>query len=271
MRQRLERPRTLRRVMPFGVVPDSEHQQANETRRSGRAVVMPMLALLVMACGLAALAPAHAMAAPVKIVLVGDSTTAQHTGWGGLFCGLRVQSIVSCLPLGRGGRTPQTYLADGSWELALAEASVTHYDARYILIQLGQNGAGSNAEAGSFSTILERFVTDAKRVGARPVLLTPLAPRRFRDGVLVNPMAEMSAEVRAVAEKTHVPLLDLNTATAALYTQMGADATATIARGNSTSKPDYVHLNRQGAELVSELVATALVEAVPSLSRYIRR
>ena len=58
-----------------------------------------------------------------KIILVGDSTTAVQGGWGGSFCAEHVTSFAACVNLARGGRSSGSYIAEGSWELALAEAT----------------------------------------------------------------------------------------------------------------------------------------------------
>src|SRR5688500_12322530 len=82
------------------------------------------LALAVGAMGVAA---ARAQDAPVpirasKLILIGDSTVAVQGGWGGSFCSEHVTSFVACVNLGRGGRSSGSYLSEGSWNLALAEA-----------------------------------------------------------------------------------------------------------------------------------------------------
>ena len=56
---------------------------------------------------------------PYKIILVGDSTMAPHSGWGGAFCAHHVKSSVACLNTGRGGRSTRSYRQEGSWDIAL--------------------------------------------------------------------------------------------------------------------------------------------------------
>ena len=69
--------------------------------------------------GVTLLAVASAIAADASgtsphIVLVGDSTTAVGSGWGGSFCAKHVTSNVACVNLGRGGRSSRTYREEGS-------------------------------------------------------------------------------------------------------------------------------------------------------------
>ena len=86
-------------------------------------------ALLAMALAAAALTSPAQAAEPLfkasKIVLVGDSTTAVNSGWGGSFCARHVSSNVACVNLGRGGRSTRTYREEGSWALAVKEMSST--------------------------------------------------------------------------------------------------------------------------------------------------
>src|SRR3546814_20582097 len=74
---------------------------------------------------------------PYKIILVGDSTMAPHSGWGGAFCAHHVESSVACLNGGRGGRSTPSYRQAGSWDIALAESQVPGYRCTLVLIQFG--------------------------------------------------------------------------------------------------------------------------------------
>src|SRR3546814_14676974 len=69
--------------------------------------------------------------AATKIILVGDSTMAPHSGWGGIFCAKHVKSTIACLNAGRGGRSTRSYRQEGGWDIALAEAKVPGYGATY--------------------------------------------------------------------------------------------------------------------------------------------
>lgn len=165
---------------------------------------------------------------PYKVILVGDSTMAPHSGWGGAFCAKHVKSSVACLNLGRGGRSTRSFRAEGSWDAAIAEAKVPGYRARYVVIQFGHNDQStSNAERWTdqtteFPANLRRMVDEVRAAGAEPVLVTPLTRREFRDGKLRNTLASWSEEVRKVATATKTPLVDLNARSAAIAERMGA-------------------------------------------------
>lgn len=242
---------------------------------------------------------------PYKIILVGDSTMAPHSGWGGAFCAKHVKSSVACLNTGRGGRSTRSFRQEGSWAIALAEAKVPGYRGTWVLIQFGHNDQSSKSERWTeetteFPANLKRFVAEVRAAGATPVLVTPLTRREFRDGKLHNTLASWSDQVRAVAKAEGVALVDLNALSAAQTQKMGAETATQLAqvppnaeelaaakagttlpprpappappaiegdgpRGQVTHKFDYTHLGDIGAEVTARLVAQALAQAVPAL------
>lgn len=173
---------------------------------------------------------------PYKVILVGDSTMAPNSGWGGAFCARHVKWKVACLNLARGARSTRSFRSEGGWDLALAEMKVPGYRAVYVLIQMGHNDQARNKperwtdEATEFPDNLRRFVKEARAAGAIPVLITPLSRREFREGRLDNTLASWSDQVRKVAADLKVPLIDLNARSAALVQQLGPVAAMDFAQ-----------------------------------------
>jgi lysophospholipase L1-like esterase len=182
-----------------------------------------------------------AVAAPVKpiravkIILVGDSTTAVHSGWGGSFCALHVTSFAACVNMARGGRSTRSYREEGSWKLVLAEARSRGFEDTWILIQFGHNDqpgkpGRSTDLATEFPANLRGYVAEALKAGAHPVLLTPLARRQFVAGQLQNDLAPWAAAVVQVAAEKHVPVVDLNALSARAVQEMGPIAANKLAQ-----------------------------------------
>ncbi len=173
--------------------------------------------------------PAVPAATPIrasKIILVGDSTTAVLSGWGGAFCAEHVTSFAACVNLARGGRSSGSYIAEGSWELALAEMRTPGFVNTWVLIQFGHNDqpgkpGRSTDLATEFPANLRRYVNEARAAGAKPVLLTPLTRRMFEDGHLKNDLAPWAEAARRVAAEMNVPLIDLNARSSAAVQAMG--------------------------------------------------
>ncbi|OWR00015.1 rhamnogalacturonan acetylesterase [Sphingopyxis witflariensis] len=242
---------------------------------------------------------------PYKVILVGDSTMAPHSGWGGAFCAQHVKSSVACLNTGRGGRSTRSYRQEGGWDIILAEAGVPGYRETYVLIQFGHNDQSTKPERRTdetteFPANLRRFVEEVRAKGAIPVLVTPLTRREFKDGKLKNSLASWSDQVRGVAKALDVPLVDLNALSAAQVQEMGAEMATKLAqeaptaeelaaaragttlparpappapppiegdgaRGQVTRKFDYTHVGDIGAEVTARLVTQGLARVAPGL------
>lgn len=235
-----------------------------------------------------------------KIILVGDSTTAVGSGWGGAFCGQHVLSALACVNLGRQGRSTSTYRAEGSWDLALNEMATPGYQSVWVLIQFGHNdqpGKRSSTDlATQFPANLRVYVAEARARGARPVLLTPLTRRHFKNGQLQNTLVPWADAIRAVASETNTPLIDLNASSAELVQRLGAldaarlspgapppDFAPAMLAGNTPPTPpaspppatahgrhvddfDYTHLGPEGAAVIAALVARDLIAVAPELA-----
>ena len=161
-----------------------------------------------------------------KIVLVGDSTTAVQGGWGPAFCAAHVASFVACINLARGGRSSYSYRAEGSWDIALQEMRPGAYRNVYVLIQFGHNDQPGKPGRSTdliteFPDNLRRYVRETRAAGATPVLVTPLTRRQFRQGQLVNDLADWADATRKVASELDVPLLDLHARSTATVQAMG--------------------------------------------------
>jgi lysophospholipase L1-like esterase len=171
-----------------------------------------------------------------KIILVGDSTTAPHSGWGGAFCAHHVKWRIACLNLARGARSTRSYRSEGAWALALHEMKAPGYKEVFVLIQMGHNDQARHKperwteETTEYPDNLRRFVKEARAAGAVPVLLTPLARREFRAGTLDNTLASWSEQVRKVARELKVPLIDLNARSAQAVQQLGPVAAMDLAQ-----------------------------------------
>ena len=172
---------------------------------------------------------------PYKIILVGDSTMAPHSGWASAFCDRHVKSSVACLNVGRGGRSTRSYRAEGSWDIALGEARVPGYKATYVLIQFAHNDQSRVPERWTdleteFPANLRRYVAEVRAAGAIPVLLTPLTRREFAQGRLKSSLEPWSEKIRSVAQELKVPLVDLNARSAAAVAAMGAAEATRLAQ-----------------------------------------
>jgi enterochelin esterase family protein len=248
--------------------------------------------------------------APVRIILVGDSTVALKNGWGPGFCAIATPPV-TCLDMAKNGRSSSSYRAEGSWKNVLDELQRNAaFRATYVLIQFGHNDqpgkpGRSTDLATEFPVNMRRYVNDVLAAGAKPVLVTPLTRRIFRNGTLENDLAPWAEATKKVAAEAGVPVLDLNSDSAAAVQKMGPVEANTLAMApppqaiqetaaSGTSRPapkapaaqnnnlvepkgdpaplfDYTHLGEKGSALFGRMVARELIQAVPALRPYMER
>ena len=171
---------------------------------------------------------------PVRIILVGDSTMAVRSGWGPVFC-TDVVEQVTCVNLAKGGRSSGSYRAEGSWTRVLEELKRnSDFKATYVLIQFGHNDqpgkpGRSTDLATEFPVNLRQYVQDVITNGAKPVLITPLTRRWFKDGKVRNDLEPWAAATKKVAADMGVPVLDLNAESVAAIQKMGPVEANTLA------------------------------------------
>ncbi len=253
-----------------------------------------LFSAIALLCGGVVVTPARRTdLPPVRIILVGDSTMATKSGYGPGFCAQFVPQV-TCVNMAKGGRSSGSYRAEGSWAQVLdALRQNANFHITYVLIQFGHNDqpgkpGRSTDLATEFPANMRRYVEDVKTAGAKPVLVTPLTRRTFRNGNVKDDLGPWADATRKVAADEHVPLLDLNRDSLAAVQKMGPVEANTLAMappppavaesaptGNSAPAPktsapafDYTHLGAKGSAFFGRMVAGELVNAVPDLKPY---
>ncbi len=203
---------------------------------------------------------------PLRIALAGDSTVTEGSGWG---IGFREQcrAQVEALNLARNGRSSRSFIAEGHWQKVLAQKP------SYVLIQFGHNdqpGKGPEREtdaATTYNEFLRRYVDEARAINAKPILVSSLARRNFKDGVIAaDVLTNYATAAREVAAEKNVPLIDLSAISIALLNQAGAAKAAEFDVKNADGSPDRTHLSRKGSATFGKIVAAELVKVAPELS-----
>jgi lysophospholipase L1-like esterase len=141
-----------------------------------------------------------------------------------------------------------------------------------LLVSFGHNDEKAEDPArytepwSTFQEYLSRYLDGARAAGARPILVTPVERRRFTAaGVPYLSHGEYPAAMRALAERTRTPLIDLTALSFALWSKLGPEATKDfflwLDPGVSPNYPDGVadntHFQAHGAIEVARLVVTA--------------
>ena len=218
---------------------------------------------------LAALLPSVLTAAPVRIVLVGDSTVNDEGGWGPGFRA-HFSSGVEVVNLAKNGRSSKSFRDEGLWATALAAKPA------YIIIQFGHNdgpGKGPDREtdaATSYRENLSRYIDEARAIGAQPVLSTSIVRRNFDpDGrIKSDSLLPYVEAARAVAALKHVPLMELYDLTVHQAEALGPDGCKAIDARDAQGKPDHTHLGPKGRQEVGAIAANEFVRVVPAMRPY---
>ncbi|HXC36713.1 MAG TPA: pectinesterase family protein [Candidatus Acidoferrales bacterium] len=206
----------------------------------------------------------------IVIVLVGDSTVNDRTGWGLGFKQFLDTNKIECINVAAGGRSSMSFMREGRWTNALA------LKGDYYLIQFGHNNEpgkpGRSTDMPTFVRNMEQYVDDARAIGAQPVLVTPLTRRQWdpaNPGKIKSSLEPYAADVRKIAAEKNVPLIDLHARSLELYEQLGREkcyefSPAKLVDGKTAY--DGTHLIGPGRVMFARLVVEELRKAVPELS-----
>ena len=222
---------------------------------------------LLAACALSASRAASAPAAPLHIVLVGDSTVTDNAGWGLGFKQFLGDGI-TLTNTSRGGRSSMSFIQEGLWEKALA------LKGDYYLVQFGHNDEpgkpGRSTTEEEYRGYMERYVDEARAAGARPVLVTSLVRRQFKTKdnphKITSSLDSRAEIVRAIAREKDVPLVELHDRSLELCEKLGRDGCLVFSPPKENGQFDGTHLNAEGYVLFGRLVAEELRRVAPELA-----
>ena len=213
--------------------------------------------------------------------MAGDSTMAikatqafPETGWGMPFVHFW-DSSVTVINKSKNGASTRTFNEDGLWQSIVQQAEAGDY----VFIQFGHNDEvptkKSYTTCDEFKNNLKRFISETRSKNAIPVLLTPVARRKFDSTGLTEDTHEVYARlVRYVADDEKVILIELNQKSLALYQQLGVEPSKMLFLHLRKSehpnypdgKEDNTHFSELGARLVAELVLHEIREKIPELA-----
>ena len=230
-----------------------------------RPVMLCLAAILVSASFSAGAAP------KLKIILIGDSTMTDSAGWGLGFKQFLDPEKVELINASRGGRSSMSFMKEGRWTNALA------LKGDYYLIQFGHNNEpgkpGRSTDMATFVANMNQYVDDARSIGAKPILVTPLVRRQWAKGStnqINSSLAPYAAEVRKIAAEKNVPLVELHDRAKELCESLGKqkclEFSPTKINVDGTTAFDGTHLKGEGHVMFARLVVDELRKNVPELA-----
>lgn len=247
-------------------------------------------------------APALAETKPIRVILVGDSTMTDKSGYGKGFCA-QFTPEVTCLNVARGGRSSKSYRVEGLWDNVLKTLSEKDGFAQtYVLIAFGHNDASSRPERHTdieteFPVNMRQLARDVKAAGAVPILVTPLTQRHFRDFRLQADLLPWANATRVVARSEGIALIDLYAVSQKAVQDMGIAESFTLAgqpvpdnvhvavttgttvpakftdasQGQGSQQAfDYGHVGPKGSDYFGKMVVDLWLKADPKIAPYVK-
>lgn len=217
----------------------------------------------------------------ITIWMCGDSTMSikekkanPETGWGMPFVYFW-DSTITIENLAKNGRSTSSFRNEGLWQIVLDKAA----EGDYVFIQFGHNDEVSTKKTYTteveFKNNLKQFVTETRGKKAIPILLTPMARRKFdANGKIEGTHNVYSQIVRDVAKEEKVILFDMDKITQQLYQQFGVENSKLLfLQLKPNEHPNYpdgrddnTHFNELGARLVAQLVLEEIKKQIPELT-----
>ena len=225
------------------------------------------------------LAAAWLLCSSFTIHLMGDSTMAEkdlakagpERGWGMMFQNFLNPDAVKVINYAQNGRSTKSFIDCGLWGKVLEAVQ----PGDYVFIQFGHNDSKLSdstryaAAFGAYQDNLRLFIDDVRSKGGKPVLLTPVARRWFKEnGLDRNCHGDYPAAMKQVAEEKGVVLLDVTTATLDWLEGLGDEASRAYFM-ISTGKDDNTHTVACGARKVTETVCSLIKEQIPEIAEHL--
>lgn len=212
-----------------------------------------------------------------SIFVVGDSTASTYAhrelpraGWGQALP-LALNSGWRVVNRAQSGASSKSFTDSGLAAETLAMLSAGDY----LLISFGHNdektadAARGTYPQSTYKEYLSGFIRGARAAGAHPVLVTPVERRRFDAAANAREShGDYPAAMRELADATGTPLIDLTSASLALWQKLGPQGTTGMFLHTSPGEfPQYpegiqdnTHFRAEGALAVAHLVAQGLQE-----------
>ena len=230
---------------------------------------------LALTAAILSCASAQDSAHTVRITILGDSIDADQPparpiqGWGTyLQDKLTNAHVANCAS---SGRSTKSYLygetgKDGRQIEPKFWIKAQATPADYWLIKFGGNDSHPVTEekhtdpSTDYPANLEIFVETARKLGVRPILVTPFRRPFGSSGRLSSELEPYAAAVHRVAQSQNVPCIDLYAHATEWFLSLGP-------QGLQAYVPRELggHLNRDGANRVAQWMAEELVKIVPAL------
>ena len=206
---------------------------------------------------------------PTMVYIAGDSTvcdrpSAPYAGWGEMLpqnfkLGTCIANYADC------GESSGSFLSNSKLFPAIKKVLKAN---DYVLIQFGHNDKSTTTA--DYKKNLNTYISDCKKVGAIPILVTPPVRRVFNsDKKTLTPTAlhintvgtDIPTAMKEVATANNVKLIDLTSKSKSLVESLGIEGSKKLYL--TTAKDgfdDNTHFSEYGATEMSKLVIQGIKE-----------
>ncbi len=177
------------------------------------------------------------------------------------------------------GRSTKSFLTEGRWKVVLD--SLKRGD--FVFIQFGHNDEKIDKPLlytdpqTTYQQNLEKYITETRKKGATPILLTPIVRRKFdAAGKLVDTHGKYPDAVREVASRLKVKIIDMQVLTFDWVQPMGDEPSKKIYLWTPPDqkfpegRKDDTHLSVEGAKAFAGLVANEVAKMKVSLAKHVK-
>lgn len=190
-------------------------------------------------------------------------------GWGQLLPQFFNEKVI-IKNYAQNGRSTRTFIEQGWWDSIITQVKSDDY----VIIQFGHNDSAVDRPdrytcPADYVKNLTRFVEETRSKGAKPIICTSVARRKFdKQGNFKDSHGEYIQLARQVAKKENVPLIDMYEKSKTVLIQIGDKASEKlfmlVDKGGSPLYPqgyiDDTHFRKTGALLMDTLFITGLKE-----------
>lgn len=218
------------------------------------------------------------------LFLIGDSTVRNgrgdgedgQWGWGDYVGAFFDEDSINVVNRAVGGLSSRTYLTQGHWDRVLGMLKTGDF----VVMQFGHNDSGplnddhrargtikgvgeeteeiDNLITGQHEVVhtygwyLRQFVADTRRMGATPIICSPVPRKSWKDGRIIRGRDSHAGWAGEVADFAGVGFVDLNEIIAMRYDDLGPE------KVDELFADAHTHTSEAGAVVNAEAVVTGL-------------
>lgn len=180
-------------------------------------------------------------------------------GWGQMLPNF-FNSKIAIANYAQSGKSTLSFEKEGYWKRIMDKVQPNDY----VVIEFGHNDANPRPDRHTtpeqYESNILQFISEVRNKGAIPILCTPVARRKFENGILVHTLAKYSEVCRKIAsEDKNLLFIDMEKKGDKIIAELGEDGSTklftTLAPGVNKNFPkgikELTHFNEIGATVMA--------------------